>query len=91
MLVAEVFEKNGLTDTILPNIRIPLNAGIAGHVATSGQMLNVKDAYRYGSVCQIQSYILIIAIHYSTDQPTRQLDSSLATFSACPSRIVTAS
>lgn len=26
-------------------VRIPINAGIAGHVATTGESLNIKDAY----------------------------------------------
>lgn len=46
-LVAEVFEKNGLDDEYLKEIRLPLNHGIAGHVASTGQFVNVKDAYSH--------------------------------------------
>uniref|UniRef100_A0A914CD54 Phosphodiesterase n=1 Tax=Acrobeloides nanus TaxID=290746 RepID=A0A914CD54_9BILA len=44
-LVAEVFEKNGTSDEYLTEIRMPLNQGIVGHVATTGQMMNVKNVY----------------------------------------------
>ena len=44
-LVAEVFEKNGTSDEYLTEIRMPLTQGIVGHVATTGQMMNVKNVY----------------------------------------------
>ena len=44
-LVAEVFEQNGTSDEYLTEIRMPLNLGIVGHVATTGQMMNVKNVY----------------------------------------------
>uniref|UniRef100_A0A914HUE6 Phosphodiesterase n=1 Tax=Globodera rostochiensis TaxID=31243 RepID=A0A914HUE6_GLORO len=46
-LVAEVFEKNGTTDEYLTEIRMPLNQGIVGHVASTGQMMNVQDVYSH--------------------------------------------
>ncbi|KAI1721143.1 3'5'-cyclic nucleotide phosphodiesterase domain-containing protein [Ditylenchus destructor] len=46
-LVAEVFEKNGTSDEYLTEIRMPLTQGIVGHVATTGQMMNVKDVYNH--------------------------------------------
>ncbi|TKR65371.1 hypothetical protein L596_025783 [Steinernema carpocapsae] len=46
-LVAEVFEKNGTTDEYLTEIRMPLSEGIVGQVATTGQMMNVKDVYNH--------------------------------------------
>uniref|UniRef100_A0A7E4W608 Phosphodiesterase n=1 Tax=Panagrellus redivivus TaxID=6233 RepID=A0A7E4W608_PANRE len=46
-LVAEVFEKNGTTDEYLTEIRMPLTQGIVGHVATTGEMMNVKDVYNH--------------------------------------------
>jgi signal transduction protein with GAF and PtsI domain len=46
-LVAEVFEHNGMTtEENLAEIRLPLDQGIVGYVATTGQMVNVKDAYK---------------------------------------------
>ena len=33
-------------DAAVPEIRFPSRAGIAGHVATTGNMLNVPDAYK---------------------------------------------
>ncbi|VDK29458.1 unnamed protein product [Gongylonema pulchrum] len=45
-LVAEVFEKNGSSDEYLTEIRMPISLGIVGQVATTGQMMNVKEAYR---------------------------------------------
>uniref|UniRef100_A0A914YSU4 Uncharacterized protein n=1 Tax=Panagrolaimus superbus TaxID=310955 RepID=A0A914YSU4_9BILA len=44
-LVAEVFEKNGTSDEYLTEIRMPLNQGIVGHVATTGEMMNVQNVY----------------------------------------------
>ncbi|EFO24963.2 hypothetical protein LOAG_03520 [Loa loa] len=46
-LVAEVFEKNGSSDEYLTEIRMPLSLGIVGHVASTGQMINVKEAYSH--------------------------------------------
>uniref|UniRef100_A0A915D6U3 Phosphodiesterase n=1 Tax=Ditylenchus dipsaci TaxID=166011 RepID=A0A915D6U3_9BILA len=46
-LVAEVFEKNGTSDEYLTEIRMPLTQGIVGHVATTGQMMNVKEVYNH--------------------------------------------
>uniref|UniRef100_A0A914L3V3 Phosphodiesterase n=1 Tax=Meloidogyne incognita TaxID=6306 RepID=A0A914L3V3_MELIC len=46
-LVAEVFEKNGTSEEYLTEIRMPLNQGIVGHVATTGQMMNVTDVYNH--------------------------------------------
>lgn len=45
-LVAEVFEKNGTSDEYLTEIRMPISLGIVGHVAQTGQMMNVKDVYK---------------------------------------------
>ncbi|VDK49001.1 unnamed protein product [Anisakis simplex] len=45
-LVAEVFEKNGTSDEYLTEIRMPLSKGIVGHVASTGQMMNVDDVYK---------------------------------------------
>uniref|UniRef100_A0A914W7T9 Phosphodiesterase n=1 Tax=Plectus sambesii TaxID=2011161 RepID=A0A914W7T9_9BILA len=46
-LVAEVFEKNGMTDEYLTEIRLPLDQGIVGQVASTGKMMNVKDVYNH--------------------------------------------
>ncbi|VDN06480.1 unnamed protein product [Thelazia callipaeda] len=46
-LVAEVFEKNGSNDEYLTEIRLPLSLGIVGQVATTGEMMNVKEAYSH--------------------------------------------
>ncbi|CAD5221214.1 unnamed protein product [Bursaphelenchus xylophilus] len=46
-LVAEVFEQKGNSDEYLQEIRMPLNQGIVGHVATTGQLMNVKDVYNH--------------------------------------------
>uniref|UniRef100_A0A1I8AZ50 Phosphodiesterase n=1 Tax=Meloidogyne hapla TaxID=6305 RepID=A0A1I8AZ50_MELHA len=46
-LVAEVFEKNGTSEEYLTEIRMPLNQGIVGHVASTGQMMNVTDVYNH--------------------------------------------
>ncbi|XP_012562421.2 cGMP-dependent 3',5'-cyclic phosphodiesterase isoform X1 [Hydra vulgaris] len=43
-LVAKVFD--GIK-TETPEVRIPINQGIAGHVACTGEMLNIKDAYSH--------------------------------------------
>jgi cGMP-dependent 3',5'-cyclic phosphodiesterase len=48
-LVAEVFEKNGTSDEYLTEIRMPLNQGIVGHVATTGEMMNVQNVYDHPS------------------------------------------
>ncbi|XP_077868161.1 cGMP-dependent 3',5'-cyclic phosphodiesterase-like [Saccoglossus kowalevskii] len=47
-LVAKVFDGN-VTENgeVLGEVRIPINQGIAGHVATSGRILNIKDAYSH--------------------------------------------
>lgn len=45
-LVAEVFEKNSYSDEYLTEIRIPLSEGIVGHVARTGQIMNVSDVYK---------------------------------------------
>jgi putative methionine-R-sulfoxide reductase with GAF domain len=45
-LVAEVFEKNGTSEEYLTEIRMPLSQGIVGHVASTGQMMNVTDVYK---------------------------------------------
>uniref|UniRef100_A0A0R3RZS0 Phosphodiesterase n=1 Tax=Elaeophora elaphi TaxID=1147741 RepID=A0A0R3RZS0_9BILA len=46
-LVAEVFEKNGSNDEYLTEIRMPISLGIVGQVASTGQMMNVKEAYSH--------------------------------------------
>ncbi|CAD5215262.1 unnamed protein product [Bursaphelenchus okinawaensis] len=46
-LVAEVFEQKGNSDEYLQEIRMPLNQGIVGHVATTGELMNVKDVYNH--------------------------------------------
>ncbi|XP_040189975.1 cGMP-dependent 3',5'-cyclic phosphodiesterase-like, partial [Rana temporaria] len=45
-LVAKVFD-GGVVDDDSYEIRIPADQGIAGHVATTGQILNIKDAYSH--------------------------------------------
>uniref|UniRef100_F6VJS8 Phosphodiesterase n=1 Tax=Xenopus tropicalis TaxID=8364 RepID=F6VJS8_XENTR len=45
-LVAKVFD-GGVVDDESYEIRIPADQGIAGHVATTGQILNIKDAYSH--------------------------------------------
>uniref|UniRef100_A0A8C4NAS4 Phosphodiesterase n=2 Tax=Eptatretus burgeri TaxID=7764 RepID=A0A8C4NAS4_EPTBU len=45
-LVAKVFD-GGVVDDESYEVRIPANQGIAGHVATTGQVLNIKDAYSH--------------------------------------------
>ncbi|XP_014478286.1 PREDICTED: cGMP-dependent 3',5'-cyclic phosphodiesterase-like [Dinoponera quadriceps] len=45
-LVAKVFD--GLsTKEDAPEMRIPIGQGIAGHVATTGKLLNIRDAYNH--------------------------------------------
>ncbi|XP_022238253.1 cGMP-dependent 3',5'-cyclic phosphodiesterase-like [Limulus polyphemus] len=46
-LVAKVFDGQMAEDEteITSELRIPTNQGIAGHVATTGQLLNIHDAY----------------------------------------------
>ncbi|KAI6235744.1 Phosphodiesterase [Aphelenchoides besseyi] len=46
-LVAEVFEKDGTSDEYLTEIRMPLSEGIVGHVARTGEMMNVADVYKH--------------------------------------------
>lgn len=43
-LVAKVFDGGVVTDEET-ELRIPANQGIAGHVATTGKILNIQDAY----------------------------------------------
>uniref|UniRef100_A0A8C8ZFI3 Phosphodiesterase n=1 Tax=Prolemur simus TaxID=1328070 RepID=A0A8C8ZFI3_PROSS len=45
-LVAKVFD-GGVVDDESYEIRIPADQGIAGHVATTGQILNIPDAYAH--------------------------------------------
>ncbi|KFP82218.1 cGMP-dependent 3',5'-cyclic phosphodiesterase, partial [Apaloderma vittatum] len=45
-LVAKVFD-GGVVDDEGYEIRIPADQGIAGHVATTGKILNIKDAYSH--------------------------------------------
>jgi len=49
-LVAKVFDGNMLPDGSVeqqPEVRLPLGKGIAGHVATTGRLVNIKDAYHH--------------------------------------------
>ncbi|KAI6241620.1 Phosphodiesterase [Aphelenchoides fujianensis] len=46
-LVAEVFEKDSTSDEYLTEIRMPLSEGIVGHVARTGEMMNVADVYKH--------------------------------------------
>ncbi|VDK68074.1 unnamed protein product [Litomosoides sigmodontis] len=46
-LVAEVFEKNGSNDEYLTEIRMPASLGIVGRVASTGEMMNVREAYSH--------------------------------------------
>ncbi|XP_013411508.1 cGMP-dependent 3',5'-cyclic phosphodiesterase-like [Lingula anatina] len=49
-LVAKVFDgnvANPKNPEAQTEIRIPANQGIAGHVATSGEILNIRDAYAH--------------------------------------------
>ncbi|NXK01042.1 PDE2A phosphodiesterase, partial [Corythaixoides concolor] len=45
-LVAKVFD-GGVVDDESYEIRIPADQGIAGHVATTGKILNIRDAYAH--------------------------------------------
>ncbi|XP_056904544.1 cGMP-dependent 3',5'-cyclic phosphodiesterase isoform X1 [Takifugu flavidus] len=45
-LVAKVFD-GGVVSDEEKEFRIPADQGIAGHVATTGQILNIKDAYSH--------------------------------------------
>ncbi|KAJ8412607.1 hypothetical protein AAFF_G00129430 [Aldrovandia affinis] len=45
-LVAKVFD-GGLVNEDEKEFRIPADQGIAGHVATTGKILNIKDAYSH--------------------------------------------
>nr|XP_033803429.1 cGMP-dependent 3',5'-cyclic phosphodiesterase [Geotrypetes seraphini] len=45
-LVAKVFD-GGVVEDESYDIRIPADQGIAGHVATTGKILNIKDAYSH--------------------------------------------
>uniref|UniRef100_A0A8C2ZCX2 Phosphodiesterase n=1 Tax=Cyclopterus lumpus TaxID=8103 RepID=A0A8C2ZCX2_CYCLU len=45
-LVAKVFD-GGVVSDEEKEFRIPADQGIAGHVATTGQVLNIKDAYSH--------------------------------------------
>lgn len=49
-LVAKVFDGIMLPDGTVeqqPEVRLPLGTGIAGHVATTGKLVNIKDAYHH--------------------------------------------
>eukprot|EP00795_Rhopilema_esculentum_P000240 gene240-9880_t len=46
-LVAKVFDGETTKDDEENELRIPLSHGIAGHVATTGKMLNIPDAYSH--------------------------------------------
>ncbi|HAX79309.1 MAG TPA: adenylate/guanylate cyclase domain-containing protein [Cyanobacteria bacterium UBA11372] len=44
----QLWSKNSSEDSEKPiEIRLPLNSGIAGHVATKGEYLNIPDAYNH--------------------------------------------
>ncbi|XP_078719307.1 cGMP-dependent 3',5'-cyclic phosphodiesterase [Lampetra fluviatilis] len=45
-LVAKVFDGGVVSDESY-EVRIPADQGIAGHVATTGEVLNIKDAYSH--------------------------------------------
>ncbi|XP_042563020.1 cGMP-dependent 3',5'-cyclic phosphodiesterase-like, partial [Clupea harengus] len=45
-LVAKVFD-GGMVGDNETEVRIPANQGIAGHVVTTGEILNIKDAYSH--------------------------------------------
>ncbi|KMQ96414.1 cgmp-dependent 3 -cyclic phosphodiesterase-like protein, partial [Lasius niger] len=45
-LVAKVFDGIS-TDETVNEMRIPIGQGIAGHVATTGKLLNIRDAYNH--------------------------------------------
>ncbi|KAL3880651.1 hypothetical protein ACJMK2_032874 [Sinanodonta woodiana] len=46
-LVAKVFDGITTNDEVQTEIRMPVTQGIAGHVATTGELLNIKDAYSH--------------------------------------------
>ncbi|KAL5012349.1 hypothetical protein ScPMuIL_010900 [Solemya velum] len=47
-LVAKVFDGIPAEDNMIETeIRLPITQGIAGHVATTGQLLNIRDAYSH--------------------------------------------
>ncbi|KAI0232504.1 cGMP-dependent 3',5'-cyclic phosphodiesterase [Lamellibrachia satsuma] len=46
-LVAKVFDGDSKTGNESTEVRIPGNQGIAGHVATTGEVLNIEDAYAH--------------------------------------------
>lgn len=46
-LIAKVFDSNMADDSESKDVRLPSNQGIAGHVATTGEMLNIHDAYSH--------------------------------------------
>jgi len=49
-LIAKVFDGNLLPDGNIeqcPEVRLPLGQGIAGHVASTGELINIKDAYHH--------------------------------------------
>uniref|UniRef100_A0A4W4E9Y1 Phosphodiesterase n=1 Tax=Electrophorus electricus TaxID=8005 RepID=A0A4W4E9Y1_ELEEL len=46
-LVAKVFDGGVVNDDEVCEFRIPADQGIAGHVATTGKILNIKDAYSH--------------------------------------------
>ncbi|XP_011329023.1 cGMP-dependent 3',5'-cyclic phosphodiesterase isoform X2 [Ooceraea biroi] len=45
-LVAKVFDGISTKETV-NEMRIPIGQGIAGHVATTGKLLNIRDAYNH--------------------------------------------
>ncbi|XP_029164528.1 cGMP-dependent 3',5'-cyclic phosphodiesterase-like isoform X1 [Nylanderia fulva] len=45
-LVAKVFDGISTNETV-NEMRIPIGQGIAGHVATTGKLLNIRDAYNH--------------------------------------------
>lgn len=44
-LIAKVFD--GVPQNQTQELRIPVNKGIAGHVATKGEILNIRNAYKH--------------------------------------------
>ena len=53
-------------------VRLPVTAGIAGRVATTGQLLNIKDAYNHP--------LFFRGFDQSTGFKTRQVDCSLVNY-----------
>lgn len=45
--MAEVFEKDAACEENLTEIRLPIDSGIVGQVATNGKMMVVNDAYSH--------------------------------------------